>query len=188
MIPTDLCSSVDACLYNYQTAFSGLLAVLAAAATAYLVWRGASAPIAEAHRQEARREKRQRQFIVLILRNDFEVLANRARSVHGSIRTQIAADKAVTDDNRHRFYLTVPELINDWDFMALVPRELFANIQELRRRVLDHNYHMSIVGGPFGGEEFRQYILNETAAIGALARRLSSEIGEVETPESQTRE
>jgi hypothetical protein len=72
---TTVCSTFWGCIYSFQTLIGGMLAVLAAAGTAWTVWRSASLPVRARARAQHEKEstERRRQHECVLLSSDLKV-------------------------------------------------------------------------------------------------------------------
>lgn len=171
-----MCTSAIRCLFEFQTLLSGCLAILAAILTAAIIWRAAQLPIKEQAKRDHEMKGLRRQYACLVLSTDFHLIAARARQAEGTIRAVIAANANVNDNTREKTYLKLHPMIDQWEFMSLLPKDMFRNIMRLRRTVDDHNFDMERAGGAFGAENFRQSILTRIRSIQGHATTLAAQI------------
>jgi hypothetical protein len=156
-------------IYDLQTLIAGALASIAAAVTAYIVWRSARLPVEAQAQATTDRQERQKHYIASVLSSHLGTLAARARQAEGTIKVAIAANANVNDDTRKKTTLKLHSIVDDWEFMSLIPEALLEHTMRLRRQIDDHNFDMERAGGAFGSQEFRHSILTRINTIQAQA-------------------
>lgn len=163
-------------IFDYQTLISGVLAILAAVGTTWVIFRTARLPLLAQEAERTATEVRRLAYVSLALGRDLFTLAARARSALGTIRAVIAQNAIINDDTRERVFLRLPAMTQDWESMALLPEQVFLNLSRLMRLVEDHNYDMERAGGAFGADNFRQVILDRVQRIEITAKAVASQI------------
>lgn len=162
---TPVCTTAWWCLYQFQTFFAGILALIAAVITAAVIRWAASAPI-EAQRQDnAVLLERRRRHECLVLSLEFQMLHRRANQVPGIVRTHVAGNRDVSEATKERMYLTPPAAIRDWTVMSLLPPDIVGRCLALAQRMEDHNYDIRRTAGAFGADNFRQVLIERNRQI-----------------------
>jgi hypothetical protein len=166
-------------IWDFQTLIAGALASIAAAATAYIIWRAARLPIEAQASINQEKQERQIRYVSSVLSTHLGYLAARTRQAEGTIRAIIAANANINDDVRKRTSLKLHSIVDDWEFMSLIPRHLLEHTIRLRRQIDDHNFDMERAGGAFGSNEFQRSILARTNSIQAQATNLSRQLAAI---------
>ncbi|MFH1157965.1 MAG: hypothetical protein V1721_03660 [Pseudomonadota bacterium] len=171
-----ICASFVKCIFDFQNLLSGFLAIAAAVITALVIWKSANLPLEKQRKEKLETEKRQRQFISFLLAHEFRLLASRALQAKGTIKVTIAANANVTDQTREKTILSLHPAIQEWEFMSLLPQDLFQEIMVLSRKVEDHNFDMKRAGGSFGDDNFQRIVQQHAQEIHDLAFKLSNKL------------
>jgi|GEM_PF-2402373 len=173
---SELCTSFVKCLFDFQTGIAGVFAIFAAIYSAKVILRAAKLPIDAQNAHNKALEERKRSYIKQILAEDFRLLASRARQAEGTIKVHIAANKEVTERTKEKTTLKFHPIIDDWEFMSLLPLSIFNEIMALRRSVEDHNFDMERAGGVFGDDNFKKIITKRVQSIESHAMQLSNKV------------
>lgn len=166
---------------EFQTLISGVLAILAAVGTTWVIFYTARLPLKAQEAERRATERLRRAYVSLALGRDLFTLAARARSAQGTIRAVIAGNVVINDDIRGKVHLRLPAMTQEWEAMAVLPEQAFLNLSRLMRLVEDHNFDMARAGGAFGADNFRQLILNRVQKIEITAKGLASQIDMLRT-------
>jgi hypothetical protein len=165
------CSNALTCLYAYQTILAGVLAIIAAGIGAWAVIRSGAAPIAEAAKSQALEETWRRKFFGSVLAQDLSALRSRCRQAEGVIRVLHGGNHPVDDRSRSQMHLRLHPLIEDWEFMSLLPDSLLKRLIELDRAIADHNYDIDRAG-TFTVDAWRESIVTRLERISGEANAL----------------
>jgi hypothetical protein len=177
--PIPLCATFWGCLHEFQTLIAGCLAVVAAAATAYVIWRAAHLPVlAQAGRDEEMTKRRVR-YECLVLSSQLQILRRRASQAAATIRVYIAANKDVSDEAKERIYLSLPKIIEDWEVMSLLPVANLESVLDLSQTLNEHNFDIARTGGAFGDDNFRKNLLQRLDYIMTRTSKLVSDFAEI---------
>lgn len=176
MEPVELCAAPLKCLYEFQGLASGLLAIVAALGTAYVIWRSAILLINAERSNLEEHQNRLLNFYCRKLSEDLRLIADRARHTEGTIKVQIASQKDLTDNIRERTILSIPDEFNNPDIMSLFSTQLAKKIMNLHRLLQDHNFDMRRAGGAFGANNFQQSIFERMNSIISRSQSLSVEL------------
>ncbi len=160
-------------LYDYQTLVSGVLAILAAGATAWVVIHAARIPI-EAQRQRDRELRNaRRDYLRAVLMGEIFTIATRARQAASTVKTYKASTHEITDDGKEKLYLTIPHDTQDWEAMAVLGTEVIKEWASLRHLIDEHNFDIKRAGGAFGDDNFGRKIMSRAEAIAAAAQQFA---------------
>ena len=136
--PVAVCTTFWVCVREFQTLIAGILAVGAAAATGYLIWRSANLPIAEQARRDKETAVNRKRHECLVLLSQLRTLRRRSRQAASTIRVYIAANKDVSDAAKEKIYLAVPAVITNWEVMSMLPPDVVAQCLDLTQKLEDH--------------------------------------------------
>ena len=170
------CSTITSCLYDYQTLASGILAIVAAVITAIVIWRAAKLPLVEQKNEERDRTRKKLIFAASVLSREFLMLRTRAGQVEGTIQVAIAANSSITERTREMVLLKIHSMVDDWDFMEVIPSNRLDAIERFCQLVADHNFDMLRAAGAFGDMNFRRSILDRVKKIEADGLHLANQL------------
>ena len=175
----DICTSLLKCIFDFQTAFSGMVALLAAGIGAAVLWRVARLPILQQESvARAQADKRQK-YVCSRMSSDLQDLAIRARQAQGTIEAVIAANSTVSDVTRQKTRLKLSPLVDDWESMALLPSDVIKTLLRLRNEIEHHNFDMDRAGGAFGSDNFRQSILSRLLLMPQTALAIADSLAAI---------
>lgn len=178
----EICSDILHCAHEFQTFISGVLAILAALGTSFMIWKSAFLPIQHQKAHDLKQKRRKQHYVALVLSRNFRLLATRAKQVQGTVITHKAANASVTDKTRERSKLIFDPIIDDWELMSLFPMDLLTDIVDLRKYVADHNFMMDQIGGAFGddnvGEQIKRRMDSVQNQCSTLSNKLQAFINE----------
>jgi hypothetical protein len=172
----ELCASFLKCVFEFQTLLAGALAILAAFLSARALWKTAKLPIERQEKYDKKMDDRRLQYLRSILSTDLRLLSTRAKQAESTVITYKASNASVNDDTRKKTILKFPIIIDNWEFMSLLPNEIFNEIMDLRRKVDDHNFDMLRAGGAFGDDNFGAQICKRAISIQNQSMELSNKI------------
>lgn len=182
--PVAVCSAFWACVIEFQTLIAGFMAVIAAAGTAYAVWRSANLPIAEQARRGKEMAAQRQRHECLVLSSQLQVLQRRAGQAAGTIRVYKAANKDVSDAAKEKMYLTVPPIIADWEVMSMLQFDVVRRCLDLTQKLESHNFDIARAGGAFGDDNFGRHLQRQLDEIIASASTLANELIAVAQPKA----
>jgi len=166
------CSGVVECLAAFQTLIAGVLAMLIAAITAYVIFHAARIPV-QAENERRRKENYLRMRLrCLELSEEYNLLRRRAKQGQGTVKVYKAANKEVSERVLERMLLTAPLSTQDWLFMSLIPEELARKCIHFNGLLHDHNFDMERAGGAFGDDNYGKSISDRLKAIEEAATDL----------------
>jgi hypothetical protein len=165
-------------LYSFQTLISGVLAIVAAIITAYVVWRSANAPIRATEASEKNLRIRRARFTLSVLSWELRTIVSRARQVRGTIDVTTAANAQVNDDTKQKCYLPRPQMLEDWESMSSLSVGRFESIRQFFQIVDEHNFDIRRAAGAFGEENFRRSLRSRLDLIHKQAANLQASIND----------
>ena len=161
-------------IYHFQTLISGVLAVLAAFGGGWAIYHSAQMPLEAQREQQDELKRRRLLFACRILASEFSRISTLARQAESTIQVTIASQVTINDSTRQKTTLPIPELLSDWEFMSLLPSELFDQVTRVTRAIQDHNFDMSRAGGLFGDNNFQRHVLAHASALIPMAHGLAN--------------
>ena len=174
--PVAVCTTIWACVHEFQTLIAGTLAVAAAGVTGYVIWRSANLPVAEQARRDKEMAAHRQRHECLVLSSQIRALRRRAGQAAGTIRVHIGANANVTDATKEKIYLVEPAIIADWEVMSMLPSEVVERCLDLTQKLDDHNYDIARAGGAFGDDNFRQSLLRRLDDIMVNVLKLANDM------------
>lgn len=174
--PVAVCTTIWACVHEFQTLIAGILVVAAAGVTGYLIWRSANLPVAEQARRDKEMAAQRQRHECLVLSSQLRTLRRRAGQVAGTIRVHTGANANVTDATKEKIYLTGPAVIANWEVMSMLPSDVVERCLDLTQELDDHNYDIARAGGAFGADNFRQSLLKRLDNIMVSALKLANDL------------
>jgi hypothetical protein len=159
-----------------------VLAIAAAALTAWAVWFAAKLPIDAENARLKELRGRQLAFTRASLSAELQTLLTRALMADATITNVVAANAHVTDDTRAKCYLHRPTIVDEWEFMSLLAPGLFDRVVALYALVEAHNFDMDRAGGAFGTNAFQQLLHARIGQIRGLAQGLRGSLSTTAQP------
>ena len=145
-------------------------AIVAAAITAWVIWKSANRPVEAQGKRDRAKEDRRLRHGCLKLSHDLQILHRKARKVETEIRMQITAEEAGT--GRVGLNVSLPELtiIMDWKVMSLMSSDICERCFTLLGQTTDHNNDISDAVPAFKGDEFRDHLFKRLQKMPPLNR------------------
>jgi hypothetical protein len=169
------CSGFWHCVYDFQNLASGVFAVLAAGLGAWALFKVARK---QARADEAIRLEQDRRRLYSGCRAisaELKRMAELARQAEGTIRATIAASASIGNETRERTKLPVPLMLEDWEFLALLPVELTEQTFSTMAVVKQHNFDMQRAGGSYGDTNFGITVGRRASQLMTSLSQLSNE-------------
>lgn len=164
-------------IYDYQTLISAILAGAAAFISAHVIWRSAKLPLESKRSEDEQRRKDKLRYLCMMLPSELRGLRNRAEQAAGTVKVHIASNNDVTEFTKQKTTLKLIPIIEDWEFMSLLPPEILDPLINLMGMVEDHNFDIYRAGGAFGADNFREQLLTRIELIKTTANMLAGKIG-----------
>jgi hypothetical protein len=170
-------------LWQFQPLVAGVLATIAAVATAAVIYAAARLPVKAQEKLNEDTEDRRLRLRSIELSEEYKLLGMRARQGKGTVTVHKASNVAITDETRRKMTLHIPRPTRDWQFMTLIPEAVARECVSLNGLIKDHNFDMERAGGAFGDDNFGRSITNRLEAI----ERLTSALGQKFSNHEQVR-
>lgn len=167
------CTALVECLWKFQTLIAGVFAAIAAAGTAYVIYRAAHLPVKADRDFNERTEGRRLRLRSIELSEEFKILRMRATQGKGTVAVHKGANTPISDETRRKMMLYIPQPTRDWEFMSLIPEEIAKQCIHLNGMIEDHNFDVERAGGAFGDDNFGRSITARLDAIHNMAAQLS---------------
>lgn len=146
-----VCDTAVGCLQAFQPLVAALLAGAAALTSALVLWKSARLTDRR-ERERLANEKRQLLiFVANLLSNEVQGVASKTASIQGTIRAIRAANKELSDKTSERCLLYLPNDVDDWEKIGLLPSNIQRDIFSFRRMLERHNSNMR-PGHTFGSD------------------------------------
>ncbi|WP_282608969.1 hypothetical protein [Pelagibius sp. Alg239-R121] len=171
-----ICAGFWSCVFAFQTLIAGLLAVIAAAGTAYAVWRSAHIPAVQQERHERDQQRRRRRHGANILAGELSHVSERAHQAAATIKVIIAANKTLTEEMKDPLYLKPPATLSNWEVTSLFPDEYQRRCIDFTNLINRHNFHVARAGGVFGDTNSQKTVQRRVKSISDIAHRLRNDL------------
>jgi hypothetical protein len=171
-----VCTTFWACVHEFQTLIAGTLAVAAAVATGYVIWRSANLPITEQARRDQETAANRQRHECLVLSSQLRALRRRGSQAASTIRVHIAANADVSDATKEKMYLEVPTVIANWEVMSMLPPGVVQQCLDLTQKLEDHNFDIARAGGAFGDDNFRRSLRIRLGDIRVSVGKLANDL------------
>ncbi|MEQ1789056.1 MAG: hypothetical protein ABL857_01295 [Rickettsiales bacterium] len=173
---SELCTNFIKCLFDFQTLVAGIFAIIAAVFSARVILKAAKLPIEAQNINTLKLDERKKLYTKQILAESFRLLSSRTMQAEGTINVHIGSNVKVTEQTREKTILRFHKIIDEWEFVSLLPSDIFNEIMSLRRSIEDHNFDMERARGVFGDDNFKRIILSRTKSIQQQASQIANKL------------
>lgn len=107
---------------------------------------------------------------------EFRVMIDRARGVESQLNTYQNTLHTISEENRERMTLRMPEVTFDAQSMILLGPEVMARCAELARTIEQHNAHLKHATGQIGSTGVWRHMRDRAHSIVDMAHQLANQI------------